>query len=199
MLQAPVVCMDFGRHSCIVVRATDKKVFYIAMQSDGLVLANAGAESFLKDWKPSDYDVAKAAEFYLGSGANIPIEPSAKTQLEALKSYVKTGVPACSAVEDADPIAEHKEHNTMATAKKAAAPKAKPKAAPKAKPAAKPKAEKKESTRKPGVGSLIQEALLKGKDTATILMDISEKFPDSTAVASTVSWYRTKLRKEGKL
>jgi len=85
----------------------------------------------------------------------------------------------------------------MATTKK---PSTKTKApAPKEKktPAAKPATEK--APRKPGVGSLTIELILAGKTTGEILEAVQKAFPESKASNVTISWYRGKLKKEGKL
>ena len=82
----------------------------------------------------------------------------------------------------------------MATAKKAAAKKPAAKAASKKGATAAP-AEKKE--RKPGVGSLIREGILAGKEDDKILAEIAKKFPESKSGKKDISWYRSKMKRDG--
>ena len=63
----------------------------------------------------------------------------------------------------------------------------------------KPAAKTGEKTRKPGVGALIKELILKNKETEAILEAVIAKFPEAATTANNVSWYRTKLRADGLL
>lgn len=89
-----------------------------------------------------------------------------------------------------------------AAAKKAAVKKTvakKAAAKPATKKAAKTEAKTAEKTRKPGIGSLIKDLILKNKETEAILEAVLAKFPEATTTANNVSWYRTKLRADGLL
>lgn len=50
---------------------------------------------------------------------------------------------------------------------------------------------------KRGVGAVIKEAILAGKDNAEALEAARKEFPESATTAATVSWYRNDLRKDG--
>ena len=50
---------------------------------------------------------------------------------------------------------------------------------------------------KRGVGTVIKEAILAGADNETALAKAKAEFPTSATTASTVSWYRNQLRKDG--
>lgn len=52
---------------------------------------------------------------------------------------------------------------------------------------------------KPGVGAFVAGLLLKGKKTDEVLKAVDSRFPESETTRASVSWYRSKLRKEGKL
>jgi len=247
MQEAPFVCFTFQKHSAIVIRVTERKIYAIPLTSDGIDLVEWPQSKFKEhrdpkdssikapEWVPSNYPVGRAAAHYLASTKVIPISKAARQQLEKITSpldisplaveaaaiaFVNTerqlkGLPrladAAAPIHQAD-----KESNTMATAKKTAAPKedtkkaaAKPaakkedtkKAAakPAAKPAAKKAAATEETGRKPGVGSLIIEGLLAGKAAEEILMDVNTKFPDAKTTKTNISWYKSKLKREGKL
>lgn len=75
-----------------------------------------------------------------------------------------------------------------AAAEKMAAEKAAKKAAPK-KPGAKGQ----------GIGAFCMELILKGKSNEDVLESVRKKFPDASTSASSVAWYRNKLKSEGKL
>ena len=53
--------------------------------------------------------------------------------------------------------------------------------------------------RKLSASKIIQDGLLAKMPDEKILTDVKAKMPDSKADKSHVAWYRTKLRKEGKL
>ncbi|MNV63232.1 hypothetical protein D3C71_1558150 [compost metagenome] len=57
--------------------------------------------------------------------------------------------------------------------------------------------EKPKKEPKRGVGVVIKEAILAGKSNEEALAAAKAEFPDSKTNASTVSWYRGQLRKEG--
>lgn len=88
-------------------------------------------------------------------------------------------------------------------AKKAAAKKvAAKKAAPAKKVAAKKAAPKAEGEKKPrgrGIGNYACEMILKGKSNEEVVKAVLTKFPDASTSASSVAWYRNKLKNEGKL
>ncbi len=50
---------------------------------------------------------------------------------------------------------------------------------------------------KRGVGTVIREAILAGKDNTEALAAAKAEFPDSSTTAATISWYRNDLRKKG--
>jgi hypothetical protein len=50
---------------------------------------------------------------------------------------------------------------------------------------------------KRGIGMVIKEAIMAGKTNEEALALALEEFPQAHTSASTVSWYRNKLRKEG--
>ncbi len=50
---------------------------------------------------------------------------------------------------------------------------------------------------KRGIGTVIKEAILAGKTNEEALAAAKAEFPDAGTTASTVSWYRNQLRKEG--
>jgi hypothetical protein len=115
----------------------------------------------------------------------------------------------------AEEAAASKEQDIMATqkkttvskkpaAKKPAAPKAvEKKSTPKTAPVEKT-TEKKvakdagEKVKRPGIGSFCMDLILKGKTTDEIIAAAHEKFGSRTS-ASSIAWYKNKLRGEGKL
>ena len=58
-------------------------------------------------------------------------------------------------------------------------------------------AEKAPKTPKRGIGTVIKEAILAGKTNEEALAAAKAEFPDAGTTASTVSWYRNQLRKDG--
>ena len=52
-------------------------------------------------------------------------------------------------------------------------------------------------TPKRGIGTVIKEAVLAGKTNEEALVAAKAEFPNAGTTASTVSWYRNQLRKEG--
>ncbi len=87
------------------------------------------------------------------------------------------------------------------TAKKPAAKKAPAKKAPAKKAAPKKAAAKKDAEKKPrgqGIGAYCEELILKGKSNAEVAEAAQKKFGSATS-ASSVAWYRNKLKNEGKL
>lgn len=52
-------------------------------------------------------------------------------------------------------------------------------------------------TPKRGIGTVIKEAILAGKTNEEALVAAKAEFPDAGTTASTVSWYRNQLRKDG--
>lgn len=53
--------------------------------------------------------------------------------------------------------------------------------------------------RKPGVGALTKELILKGYDNGKVIAELRKKFPDAANSVSNVNFYRNKLRKSGEL
>ncbi len=49
------------------------------------------------------------------------------------------------------------------------------------------------------VGEYTQELILKGLDNAAVIAELNKKFPEKANSLSNVCWYRSKLRKDGKL
>lgn len=90
--------------------------------------------------------------------------------------------------------------NTMATAKKLTktSPKSTAKKAAPAKKAAAPKAEKEKKGRGMGIGAFCIEQILKGKTNGEAAEAAVAKFGGNTT-ASSVAWYRNKLKGEGKI
>lgn len=142
MLTAPVVCFDVNKHSCIVVKATERKVFYIPMTSEGMDLVNDSFDKFTKRYSPSDYSVGRAAAHYLASTEVISMTLSARRQLESLTSPLdiepkavraaaiafvntereKKGLPRLDHEEAPSPERSIKENQMATAAKKSAAP-----------------------------------------------------------------------------
>lgn len=50
---------------------------------------------------------------------------------------------------------------------------------------------------KRGIGTVIKEAILAGKTNEEALAAAKAEFPEAGTTASTVSWYRNQMRKEG--
>ena len=79
---------------------------------------------------------------------------------------------------------------------------AKPAVKPAAKPAAKPAVKAKPVSDKPkkkGIGAFCEALILKKKSNEEVLEAVGKEFPDASTSDSSISWYRNKLRKEGKL
>lgn len=53
--------------------------------------------------------------------------------------------------------------------------------------------------KKASIGGLTQELLLAGKSTEEVLAGIKKQFPNAKSSASTIGWYRSKMRSEGAL
>lgn len=86
-------------------------------------------------------------------------------------------------------------------AKKAVPAKKKSAAAEKmaAEKAAKKAAPKKSGAKGQGIGAFCMELIVKGKSNEDVLEQVRKKFPDASTSASSVAWYRNKLKSEGKL
>jgi hypothetical protein len=136
---------------------------------------------------------------------------TAIARIQALQGEVGTLTPSQQKAADA---ADAKA--AAPAAKKAAAkkePAAKPEAKPKnlgqhiaAKKAAKAPAQKSgkaaDGEKKPrgmGVGKFCMDLILKGKTNEEVLEAVKAKFPEAATSASSVSWYRNKLKSEGQL
>lgn len=63
--------------------------------------------------------------------------------------------------------------------------------------AAKAKKAKTEKVKKAGVGDVAIEALRAGKSNEDVLALVQKKFPDASVSASSIAWYRNKLRSDG--
>lgn len=63
--------------------------------------------------------------------------------------------------------------------------------------AKKAKAVKKSVEKKPGVGDVAITALRDGKDNEEVLAIVKKKFPEAAVSASSIAWYRNKLRSDG--
>lgn len=61
----------------------------------------------------------------------------------------------------------------------------------------KPAGKKSEGT-KLTIGAVAKATLLEGKTTDAVIAAVKKQFPDSSFSASSVAWYKTQLRKEGK-
>lgn len=103
-------------------------------------------------------------------------------------------------------LADLKAKKAVDAAAKKSAPAAKPakaeKPAPKAaaKPAAKPaKTNGDKQPRGPGIGAFCMDLIVKGKTNEEVLGAVKAKFPNASTSASSVAWYRNKLKSEGKL
>lgn len=214
MMPSPCVCLDNQRRSCIVLDYGSSTVELIIMNSELLQVQRMGMIEFMGRFSPTDYPIDRAAAHYLHAAKVISITPDAATQLKKLAAGSKpaeaprelghttnfiafNGSPS-NPVLGGPSIYSGNEDHDMATKKPAAGKKAAPKKPAAGKKAA-PAEKKAPSGRKPGTGALITEMLLAGKDNDAILEKVRTQFPDSAANASTVSWYRSKLKKEGKL
>lgn len=87
---------------------------------------------------------------------------------------------------------------TKKTAPKAAAP---AKAEKPAKPAAKPAKTNgdKPAAKGQGIGAFCMDLIVKGKTNEDVLSAVKIKFPNASTSASSVAWYRNKLKHEGKI
>lgn len=56
-----------------------------------------------------------------------------------------------------------------------------------------------EEARKPGVGTLTKELILKGLNNEQIIAELKEAFPNAANSEGNVRWYRNALRKSGEL
>ena len=71
------------------------------------------------------------------------------------------------------------------TVAKAAAPKAK-----------EPKAPKEPKVKKPGVGDVAREMIMKGATNDEVLAAVQKQFPDGKTGMASINWYRNQLRQE---
>lgn len=142
---------------------------------------------------------------------------TAKKRVEALRSEAEKPSEKQAANKEAKADASAKAFEKIAESatggKKPAAKKAeKPAPAKKATAAAKGKDEKfptaakkaaaKSNGAKPrgqGIGAYCNELILKGKSNEDVLTAVRTKFPDASTSASSVAWYRNKLKSEGLL
>jgi hypothetical protein len=128
-------------------------------------------------------------------------ETAEKAKAEAAKAIEKAKTKEKPA---ADPGAKALAAVASTVAKKGAAPKAAKKAekAKKFPTAAAKKAPKADGEAKPrgqGIGAFCQELILKGKSNEEVLEAVKKKFPTASTSASSVAWYRNKLKSEGKV
>lgn len=56
---------------------------------------------------------------------------------------------------------------------------------------------KTEKPKKAGVGDVAIEAIRAGKSNEEALAIVQKKFPDASVSASSIAWYRNKLRSDG--
>lgn len=153
----------------------------LAKVKDDLTVAQR--QEAVKEW------LGKTEPLYdaLSGEATKPI-PAAETQVKTPKSATKSAP---------------KSEDEMATKKKGAtAPKAKKGAAPaKKKAAAKPAAAKKEKGdglgREGSVTRFLCEGIIAKEDDKKLLEKARKKFPDRKIGDNYVSWYRTRLKKQG--
>lgn len=136
-------------------------------------------------------------------------------KIEALQAEVKKptakqteakATSAAKAEKRLEGLADLKAKKAADAVAKKSAPAAKPakaeKPAPKAaaKSAAKPaKTNGDKQPRGPGIGAFCMDLIVKGKTNEEVLGAVKAKFPNASTSASSVAWYRNKLKSEGKL
>lgn len=131
-------------------------------------------------------------------------------KIEALQADVKKptakqaeakATSAAKAEKRLEGLADLKAKKAADAAKKSApAAKPAPKAVATAKPAAKPaKTNDDKQPRGPGIGAFCMDLIVKGKTNEEVLGAVKAKFPNASTSASSVAWYRNKLKSEGKL
>lgn len=158
----------------------------------------------------------------LATAAQLPTVKSfkdkatAKKRVEALRSEVAKPTEKQESNREAKNDASAKAFAKIAESaggKKPAAKKAEKAAAPAKKAVEKAKTEKfptaakkaaaKSNGVKPargqGIGAYCNELILKGKSNEDVLTAVRTKFPDASTSASSVAWYRNKLKSEGLL
>lgn len=204
VLVTPFVVLDRQRHTYLVYRQHHESTFFIQMNGEGLVCEEMDTHDFWSEFDHLEYrDVPAAVERFCKAAQLFGASDEVQQELAALNGRLK---PTKQGVDMATKRAPAKpaEEKPAAKATKAASGKAPAKAAPektsaKAAKAAKAASDEGDGRSRTGVGAYITEQLLAGKDTETIVAGIRSKFPDSKSEAKDVSWYRSKLKREGKL
>ena len=216
MLPVPVVCLDHNKHSCIIVQASEKKVFAIIMSTD-MSVEQFIPSSFFSRFSPTDYPVARAAEHYLAMLQYGTASAVVKKLLAAIAKGEKANQLSHGEAMDlmaethildisgkvigpavaTTPLTTGNKEFEMATKKAAVAVEKKAPAKAAKVEAAKVEAAPKE--KKVGVTQFIMNCVLEGMETEEIVMAIQEKFPESKAGKKEISWCRSKLRKDGKI
>lgn len=204
VLVTPFVALDRQRHTYLVYRQHYESTFFIQMNGEGLVCEEMDTHDFWSEFDHLEYrDVPAAVERFCKAAQLFGASDEVQQELAALNGRLKPtklGVDMATKRAPAKPA----EEKPAAKATKAASGKAPAKAAPektsaKAAKAAKAASDEGGGRSRTGVGAYITEQLLAGKDTETIVAGIRSKFPDSKSEAKDVSWYRSKLKREGKL
>ena len=221
MLPVPVVCLDHNKHSCIIVQASEKKVFAIIMSTD-MSVEQFIPSSFFSRFSPTDYPVARAAEHYLAMLQYGTASAVVKKLLAAIAKGEKANQLSHGEAMDlmaethildisgkvigpavaTTPLTTGNKEFEMATKKAAVAVEKKAPAKAAKVEAAKVEAAKVEAApkeKKVGVTQFIMNCVLEGMETEEIVMAIQEKFPESKAGKKEISWCRSKLRKDGKI
>lgn len=190
-----VPCQDFNRRTCIEVLRENGFVSYIPLDIDtGLEVRQLADVTFDDRYQPiKEYPPIRACQLYAGYSRTIGATD------EAMRYLLKAGVP----LTEEDIIMATAKRKTEDTTPK---PKAKGKKKSKtetASPAKKTKVAKPTGKQKvlnpESIGGICCDLLLKGKSTEEILAAVLKKFPDASTSASSIAWYRNKLKKEGKL
>ena len=213
---APCVCrMSPGSHTTIVIAVGGGRVRHVPMDSEGLRLVVSRYDAFLEEYVRTAYSPIEAAKKYLAS-RHIPCDPLARAALEQIidphkendmnEATVETSKPAhasesakkrnAKAQAIADSAAKHKAASDAKKAAKKTAKADKPKTAK----ADKPKTAKTNgSGRGLGIGAFCKEQILAGVEAEKIVEAAQRKFPGCRVNGAHISWYRGKLREEGKL
>lgn len=204
VLVTPFVALDRQRHTYLVYRQHHESTFFIQMNGEGLVCEEMDTHDFWSEFDHLEYrDVPAAVERFCKAAQLFGASDEVRQELAALNGRLKPTKQGADMATKRAP-AKPAEEKPAAKATKAASGKAPAKAAPektsaKAAKAAKAASDEGDGRSRTGVGAYITEQLLAGKDTEAIVAGIRSKFPDSKSEAKDVSWYRSKLKREGKL
>lgn len=142
-----------------------------------------------RDGKP--YPLTDAASTLLRSGERWGISNGARETLEAMASGALK-IERTDEDRSKDMTTSKQKAKSKSTKKKAVKSKSESKKSGKGKAKAKTK-----TAGKQGVGAYVQERILAGDDNAAVLDRALKKFPGAKTKAHNISWYRSKLRKEG--